>query len=77
MFYIYFLYRGDKNITYIGYTDNLERRLKEYKNKKPELIYYEAYRDKRDALDRERKLKQRGQSVRRLKDRLKYSIGKT
>ncbi len=60
--------------TYIGYTDDLRRRFKEHRDKNPELVYYEAYKDKEDARDRERKLKQRGQGVRWLKNRLKYSL---
>ncbi|MDO9065893.1 MAG: GIY-YIG nuclease family protein [Chloroflexota bacterium] len=74
MHYIYLLFRSDNKKTYIGYTDNLQRRLKEHKAKRPELIYYEAYRDKRDAQEREKKLKQRGQTIRRLKERLKHSL---
>lgn len=51
---------------YKGYTDNLERRLKEHnngyvratRNKRPlELIYYEAYRNKTDAMNREKYFK--------------------
>ena len=60
--------------TYIGYTNNLKRRIEEHSDKNPELIYYEAYRSEKDARARELKLKQRGQGVRRLKERLKYSF---
>ncbi len=76
MYYLYVLKRFDKGRceTYIGYTNNLLRRLKEHKYKNPELIYYEAYKDKRDASEREMKLKERGQTVRRLKERLRYSL---
>ncbi len=74
MYYVYILKRGDKNSTYIGYTDNLSRRLKEHKAKKPELVYFEAYKDEKDARIRERILKQRGQTIRRLKQRLQYSL---
>lgn len=77
MFYMYYVYLLRNLITrntYIGYTNDLRRRLKEHKGKKPELIYYEAYKDKMDATRREQKLKQRGQTVRRLKERLKYSL---
>ena len=61
---------------YIGFTSDLKRRMREHKHKKQELIYYEAYRDRRDAQDREGKLKQRGQSIRWLKKRVKYSLKK-
>lgn len=74
MYYVYLLYVKSKDTTYIGYTNNLERRIIERKDKKPEIVYYEAYRDERDARMRERKLKQRGQAIRRLKERLKYSL---
>ena len=74
MFYVYVIRNNRDKITYIGYTNNLERRLREHKNKKPDLIYYEAYKNELDARDRERKLKQRGQSVRFLKERIKRSI---
>jgi len=74
MYYVYILKSHSEEKTYIGYTNDLERRLKEHKDKKPELIYYEAYKSEIDARLRERKLKQRGQSVRRLKERLINSL---
>jgi predicted GIY-YIG superfamily endonuclease len=74
MYYLYLIKDSKTKETYIGYTENLERRLKEHDNKNPDLIYYEAYKSKEDAQERERKLKQRGQSVRWLKGRLKYSL---
>lgn len=40
----------------------------------PKLVYYEAYQSKKDANLRERKLKQRGQAIRRLKERIFHSI---
>ena len=74
MYYVYVLRRKDNGGTYIGYTNNLKRRLVEHRHKQPDLLYYEAYKDKRDAQERERQLKQRGQAVRWLKDRLKYTL---
>lgn len=74
MYYVYLIKDRVKNETYIGYTDNLKRRLKEHWVKSPELIYYEAYKVKGDATLREYKLKQRGQTVRRLKERLINSL---
>lgn len=74
MYYMYVIRNRDTKETYIGYTDNLKRRINEHKNKNPELIYYEAYKDKRDAQNRERQLKNRGQSIRWLKSRVKYSL---
>ena len=74
MYYVYLLKNLITRNTYIGYTSDLEKRIRQHKNKQPKLIYYEAYKDERDARERERKLKQRGQTVRRLKERLKYSL---
>jgi len=74
MYYVYIIKNIKTKETYIGYTEDLKRRVKEHKDKNPELIYYEAYKDKRDAMDRERKLKQRGQAIRWLKERLKFSL---
>jgi putative endonuclease len=76
MHYVYLIKDVNRNKLYIGYTNNLKRRLDEHKNKKPELIYYAAYKDERDARDREKKLKQRGQTIRWLKERIKYSLEK-
>jgi len=74
MYFVYILRRNDNGKTYIGYTDNLERRLVEHKHKKPELIYYESYKSEKDARKRELILKQRGQTVRRLKERIINSL---
>ena len=74
MYYVYVIRNKASGDTYIGYTDDLRRRIKEHKKKNPELIYYEAYKHEYDARDRERILKQRGQTVRRLKERIKRSL---
>ena len=74
MYYVYVIKNKARSETYIGYSNDLERRLKEHKNKHPELIYYEAYKSEKDAREREMKLKQRGQTIRRLKERLRYSF---
>lgn len=74
MYYVYVIRNRLTRETYIGYTDDLRRRLKEHKGKQPELIYYEAYKSKKDARTRERMLKQRGQGVRWLKERIKHSL---
>jgi len=73
MYYVYILKEGSGKI-YIGYTKDLRRRIKEHKDKKPELIYYEAYKNDIDAKNREKKLKQRGMAVRFLKNRIKNSL---
>ncbi|MBI2055617.1 MAG: GIY-YIG nuclease family protein [Candidatus Sungbacteria bacterium] len=74
MYYVYLIKNRKTERFYIGYTDDLRRRVKEHKSKIPELIYYEAYKSEQDARSREIKLKQRGQGIRRLKERLYYSI---
>jgi putative endonuclease len=73
MFYVYILKNNVKSNTYIGYTSDLKRRLKEHIAKKPELVYYEAFKSEKDARIRERMLKQ-GQTIRRLKERLANSL---
>jgi len=82
MHYIYVLQsKKDKNL-YIGVTADLKTRFKKHnsgkvkstKSRKPfALVYYEAYKDKRDATKREYNLKT-GQQRELLKKRLKYSL---
>jgi len=82
MHYVYVLQsKTDKNL-YIGVTADLKTRftkhnsgkVKSTKSRKPfTLVYYEAYKDKRDATKREYNLKT-GQQRELLKERLKYSI---
>jgi putative endonuclease len=73
---------GDKR-SYIGITDNLNRRLKEHNTNRNKstiskqgewlLVYAEAYRDKRDAILREKRLKNHGSGKHELVKRLFYS----
>lgn len=66
MYYVYVLLsKKDKNF-YVGFTDNLRRRITQHKNSEVKstksrlplmLIFYEAYLNKNDALRRERYLK--------------------
>ncbi len=74
MFYTYIIRNRKTKETYIGFSDNLRRRLKEHKNKNPDLIYYEAYKNEKDARSRERQLKKRGQAIRWLKSRIRHSL---
>lgn len=62
MFYVYILRSVSDKKLYIGYTENLQRRLKEHnsgnnfstKTRLPlKIIYYEAYFNKEDAQERE------------------------
>ena len=73
MYYVYLLKNKKLDTTYIGYTNDLKRRLKEHVAKTPKLVYYEAFKSEKDARKRERMLKQ-GQTVRRLKERLINSL---
>lgn len=66
MFYVYILQSKVDNKLYTGFTGNLKKRLLEHncgnvvstKNRRPlELIYYEAYKEKDNALRREKFLK--------------------
>jgi len=66
MYFVYVLHSTKDNKFYIGYTENIEKRISEHmmgnvtatKHRQPlQLIYYEAYVDKRDAKGREKFLK--------------------
>lgn len=66
MFYIYILQSLKDKKLYTGFTSDLKKRLKEHeygnvestRNRRPlELIYYEAYKEKSNALLREKYLK--------------------
>lgn len=83
MFYVYILYSKSHKELYIGYTNNLKRRLEQHnlgKNfstswKKPwKLVYYESYLAETDAKNREWSLKLRGQARKKLLERLKESL---
>lgn len=61
-FYVYILQSKIKDFIYVGYTKNLRKRFLEHNNKEEistkhyaplELIFYEAYRDQKDAKRRE------------------------
>ena len=73
MYYVYILKikKRAKLPYYIGYTENLKRRIFEHqKTNGIELIYYEAYQSEKIARAREKKLKQYGGTWRSLKQRL-------
>jgi putative endonuclease len=59
VYYVYILKNKRIDKLYIGYTEDLKRRLDEHKknDSSAELIYYEAYIDEKQARARERKLK--------------------
>ena len=83
MHYVYVLKSAKSKYPYIGYTNDLKRRLIEHnngendstKNRIPwELIYYEAFKDQHDAATRERKLKHDGRGKALLKKRIERSL---
>ena len=78
MYYVYIIWNKVKRSPYIGFTNNLEQRLKQHKfTKDIELVYYEAYKYEEEARQRERKLKMYGSAWRGLKQRLQISFNKT
>ncbi len=79
MYYVYILHSLKDNGFYTGYTEDVQRRLKEHnsgqenstRNRTPFiLIYFEAYKNKKDALGREKFLKS-GSGKRYLRNQLK------
>ncbi len=67
MYYVYVLENQDDKSLYIGFTENIERRVFEHQNSKGgrttklkkdwKLIYYESYLLREDALGREKFMK--------------------
>ncbi|HEX5447873.1 MAG TPA: GIY-YIG nuclease family protein [Candidatus Saccharimonadales bacterium] len=79
MHYLYLLYSKKAKEFYVGTTDNLEKRLHSHNNRENvatisgapwQLVYYEAYPTKNDALRREQRLKYYGQGLRQIKSRI-------
>jgi putative endonuclease len=84
MYYMYVLKGRMQRKLYIGSTNDLRRRLSEHARKEStytskasdwQLIYYEAYGNREDAVERERMLKSYGSAYGHLKKRLARSIG--
>ena len=83
MFYVYVIKSKKDSSIYIGYANDLARRIKEHntgkseytKNKYPyDLIYYESYKSISDAKYRENNLKKFAQAYSQLKKRIKNSL---
>jgi len=83
MYFVYILKNKRNSSLYIGFTNNLRRRLKEHAEGKSnyvghrgvwELVYYEAYKSMKDAQVREKMLKKYGSSYGHLKQRIKSSL---
>jgi len=81
MFYVYFL-QSESGKIYYGSTNDLRRRLEEHNDGKSystrghhwKLVYCEAYLVKKDAREREKKLKYHGQALAHLKRRIRNSL---
>jgi len=83
MFYVYILKSEKDKKLYIGYTDNLQRRIKEHnegkvlstKPRRPfELVYFEGYKSEKDARQREKNLKLYSNAYYQLRKRIINSI---
>ena len=86
MFYVYIIQSENTKQIYIGYTNNLKRRLNQHnsnisfstKNRGPWiLIYSEVYRSRKDAKTREHRLKYYGKALSQLKRRISNSFLET
>lgn len=85
MFYIYII-QNESNKIYVGFSSNLDQRLYDHNRGKSEytehkgpweLIYYEVYLSKTDAMRREKTLKHYGSTLGQLKIRIKNSLHKS
>ena len=83
MYYVYVLKSKNKDFLYIGSTGDLKNRFKEHNSGRVlstksyfplNLIYYEAYVSKTDALIRENSLKHHGGTIAGLKKRISNSM---
>ena len=83
MYYVYLIVEKTTKDRYIGFTADLRSRLKSHNSGSGgkftaggiwELVYYEAYLNKKDATNREYRLKQDGRSRRLLYERTANSL---
>ncbi len=84
MAYVYLLRSHKSGVVYIGATEDLHQRIKAHQNGRcrttnkylpMKLIYFEGFRDARDAWAREKDLKQYSGSYRALMRRIINSVG--
>jgi len=83
MYFVYLLKSKKSKKLYLGYTNDLRKRLSEHNQgfsraTKPyipwRIVYYEAYFSKEEAIHREHNLKLRANSWNQLRRRIKKSI---
>jgi putative endonuclease len=83
MHYVYLIKSLKKNFLYVGSTSDLKKRFEQHNSGKTistrfyapfKLVYYEAYRSKKDALVREKRLKHHGSVIGHLKKRVENSL---
>ena len=72
MYYIYLIKLRNGNL-YVGFSRDLKRRSKEHRAKLKDLVYYESYKSKEDAILREKQLKKYKSAWGQLKKRIKKS----
>ncbi len=81
MYYVYVI-QNERSAIYVGYTRKLDQRIDSHNRGETRstrghqwrIVYFEAYLSEADARDREKKLKQRGQAKRFLKERIAHSL---
>lgn len=83
MFYVYVLQSSTSGELYVGWTRDLVRRFQEHNDGKNrstrfnapfQLVYYEAYRQRSDAVRREKQLKRHAGALTHLKKRISGSL---
>jgi len=85
VFYYVYIIENVSGEIYIGATSDLQNRLAEHNSGRVDstkgctwkLAYYEAFRNKRDAFEREKKLKHHGYGIGHLRDRIERSLEDT
>ncbi len=83
MYYVYVIVERESRKRYIGYSSDLRKRIAQHNQGKGSsfttkgnwiLVYYEAFLNRKDALIREKKLKQDGRSKYHLFRRIENSL---
>jgi len=87
MWTVYVLQHDPSEQLYIGVTSDLKRRIEDHNEGRQTstirksgqwiLVYAEAYRDKLDAYEREKKLKHHGSAKNKLRERIRRSLLKS